>query len=196
MSHSLNALYRLVGTSKQAVHQHRIRQLLFARQLSDLVKLVDILRSEHPGCGVEKMYYTLRPNFLGRDKFLDIFMELGYGLKPKKNYRRTTYSVENEFTNLIEGLLVTKINQLVQSDISFYRIGEDFYYLIFIIDVYSKRIVGYQASDHMRASANHKALQQMINLRGKEQLQNCLHHSDRGSQYTCSGIWNAISVWD
>ena len=183
MSHSLNTLYRLVGLSKQAVHQHRIRQFLFAQQLSELIHLVDILRSEHPGCGVEKMYYTLRPNLIGRDKFITIFMGLGYALKPRKNYVKTTYSVQNEFTNLIEGLLVTHINQLVQSDISFYRVGEHFYYLIFIIDVYSKRILAFQASDHMRASANRKALQQMIRLRGKETLQNCIHHSDRGSQY-------------
>ena len=183
MTQSLNTLYRTVGLTKQAVHQHRLRQIAFDRQLSELIKLVDILRSEHPGCGVEKMYYALRPSLMGRDKFIHVFMELGYGLKPSKNYTRTTYSIENEFTNLIQGLLVDSINQVVQSDISFFRIGENFYYLIFIIDVYSKRIVGYQASNHMRASANRKALKQMIKLRGKKQLQNCIHHSDRGSQY-------------
>lgn len=183
MNQSLNALYQMVGVTKQAVHQHRVRQSLFESELSELIILADILRSEHPGCGVEKMYYTLRPNFIGRDKFVAIFMSLGYGLKPSKNYIKTTYSVENEFENLIEGLLVTYINQVVQSDISYYRIGDVFYYLVFIIDVYSKRILGFQASNHMRALANRRALRQMIKLRGAQQLQNCIHHSDRGSQY-------------
>ena len=34
------------------------------------------LRKEHPGCGVEKMYHTLRPEFIGRDRFIDLLMDL------------------------------------------------------------------------------------------------------------------------
>jgi len=43
--------------------------------------------------------------------------------------------------------------------------------------------VGYQASNHMRATANRAALKQMIDLRGTQQLKGMIHHSDRGSQY-------------
>lgn len=141
------------------------------------------MRTEHPGCGVEKMYYTLQPNFLGRDRFIELFMSLGYRLEMPKNRIRTTFSVRCEYNNLIDGLCVYRINQVVQSDISYFQINNKFYYLIFIIDVYSKKIVGYQASDHMRATANFRALKQFRKLRGKEQLLNCIHHSDRGSQY-------------
>lgn len=52
-----------------------------------------------------------------------------------------------------------------------------------MIDVFSKRIVGYQVSDHMRAQANVNALKQLIKLRGPEAMKGMIHHSDRGSQY-------------
>lgn len=173
----------MLGVSKQAIDQQRTRQLVFESKLAELIVQVDVLRSEHPGCGVEKMYYSLRPDFLGRDRFVDILMDLGYRIKRPKNYTKTTLSVSNNYKNLIRGLLVHYINQVVQTDISYFLIKDIYYYLVFIIDVYSKRIVGYQASNHMRASANRAALRQMIDLRGEQQLKGLIHHSDRGSQY-------------
>lgn len=162
--------------------------------MAELTIAADALRKTHPGCGVEKMYYTLQPNFLGRDRFINIFMELGYRLEKPKNRIKTTFSVRCKYKNLINGLCVHQINQVVQSDISYFQINNKFYYLIFIIDVYSKKIVGFQASNHMRATANFKALQQFKQLRGKEQLVNCIHHSDRGSQYMSTKYINELET--
>ncbi|MBP2834276.1 transposase, partial [Aquimarina sp. U1-2] len=53
------------------------------------------------------------------------------------------------------------------------------YYVVFIIDVYTKKIVGYSVSDHMRATANLKALK--MALKGHPPPK--IHHSDRGAQY-------------
>ncbi|MFK7935987.1 MAG: transposase [Saprospiraceae bacterium] len=179
-------MYRAVKISKQAVAQQQRRQVVFDEQLAHLIVEVDILRADHPGCGIEKMYYTLHPNFIGRDRFIDIFMKLGYRVNKPKNFIKTTFSVYCKYKNLIDGLLVTQINQVVQSDITYIHINGKFYYLVFIIDVYSKRIVGYQASDHLRATANVAALRQLFRLRGKSQLAGMIHHSDRGSQYIAS----------
>jgi len=82
------------------------------------VQEAEELRVEHPGCGVEKIYDTLLPPFIGRDKFVDIFMDLGFRVKHPKNYTRTTFSVNYDYPNLIEGMLVSNINQVVQSDIT------------------------------------------------------------------------------
>ena len=66
-----------------------------------------------------------------------------------------------------------------QSDITYIYVGERFYYAVFIIDVYTKKIVGYQVSNHMRATANVKALE--MALKGNKAPM--IHHSDRGGQY-------------
>ena len=52
----MNALYESIGISKQAVHQHSIRQAKFDHKVQQLVKQAELLRKAHPGCGVEKMY--------------------------------------------------------------------------------------------------------------------------------------------
>jgi transposase InsO family protein len=140
----------------------------------------DDLRREHPGCGVEKLYFTLKPNFIGRDRFVDTFMQLGYRVRTYKNYRRTTYASNIYYSNLIKGLEITSPSVVWQSDITYIRVGDNYYYAVFILDVYTRKIVGYQVSDHMRATANVKALMMAF----KDHQAPMVHHSDRGSQYT------------
>ena len=176
----MNKLYRAVGVKKQAVHQYAIRQVHFDKQLSELIIRADKLKKGHPGCGVEKMYDILKPSFIGRDRFIEVFMQLGYRIKRKKNYMRTTYASKRYYPNLIKGLSIDSPSIVWQSDITYIRVGERFYYATFIIDVYTRKIVGYNVSDHMRASANMLALSMALRNNKAPQI----HHSDRGSQYT------------
>lgn len=182
MNYSLNSLYREAGLSKQAFHQERIRRRAFSEKLSKLVLEADLLRSEHPGCGVEKMYYTLKPDFLGRDQFIDTFMDLGYRVRRNKNYRRTTLPVASKYQNLIKGIKVNRPHHIWQSDITYYRVNDRYHYVVFIIDVFTKQIVGYNVSDSLRADSNMKALKMALQIRG-EKRETLIHHSDRGSQY-------------
>lgn len=179
----MNKLYTAVGISKQAVHQYDARQKVFDKKVIQLILEAEELREDHPGCGVEKMYYTLQPNFIGRDRFIELMMELGYRLKRKKNYRRTTIASKVYHPNLIKGMIIDRPSMVWQSDITYIPIGNKHYYAVFIIDVYTKKIVGYQVSDHMRANANVQALKMAL----KENDAPEIHHSDRGSQYTYKG---------
>lgn len=190
MSFSLNQLYQSVGISKQAVHQYVRRQRLLEDQFSALLSAADDLREAHPGCGVEKMYHVLKPGFIGRDRFVEAFMGLGYRLKRKKNYCRTTIAGKIHYPNRIKGLEVDRPGKVWQSDITYYRVGSEFYYSVFIIDVYSKKIVGYRVSDHMRGTANVKALK--MALAGHKAPE--IHHSDRGSQYTYKGYIDLLKA--
>jgi transposase InsO family protein len=176
-------LYSTVGISKQAVNQYSRRQQQFDAQVDALLIEVEELRAEQPGCGVEKMYYTLQPTFLGRDRFIALFMELGYRVRRTKNYKKTTTPSRFYYPNLIDGMLVNRPGMIWQSDITYIPIGGQHYYAVFIIDVFSKMIVGYQVSDHMRASANVAALQMAL----KKHSAPDIHHSDRGSQYIYLG---------
>ena len=175
----MNQLYRTIAISKQAIHQYANRQYVFDHKVEQLLIEADELRTEHPGCGVEKMYYTLKPDFIGRDRFIDLFMQLGYRVNRFKNYRRTISS-NIYYPNLIKGLTLSSPSTVWQSDITYIDVGNKFYYGVFILDVYTRKIVGYQVSDHMRATANLKALKMALNNNPAPQI----HHSDRGSQYT------------
>jgi transposase InsO family protein len=120
----------------------------------------------------------------GRDKIEELLLSNGYRLNYPPNYTRTTYSQHDVYhPNLIEGLELDGINQVVQTDMTYYRVGTKFYYIVFLIDVYSRQIVGYSASKTMEAQANIRALKQLFVLRKGQDLTKLIHHSDRGSQY-------------
>lgn len=157
-------------------------QVAFEEKMNNLLVEADELRSEHPGCGVEKMYDTLQPDFMGRDRFIEYFMELGYRVKKNKNYIRTTVPTHLKYPNIIEGTYVNRPNHVWQSDITYFHLNGRFYYIVFIIDVYTRIIKGYQVSDNMRAEANIKALKMAFKEKG-ENLEGLVHHSDRGGQY-------------
>lgn len=176
----MHALYFAADISRQAVSQQHTRDQLFQEQVLQLIMEADELRKEHPGCGVEKMYNTLNPDFLGRDRFLDIFMDLGYRLKRPRNYQRTTFPSKVYYPNLIKGMVIDAPSVVWQSDITYIRVGDRFFYVVFIIDVYTKIIVGYAVSMNMRADANVKALEMAL----AKYEPPVIHHSDRGTQYT------------
>jgi len=175
----MNQLYKVLGISKQAVSQYANSQDIFDKKINNLLLEAEELRGEHPGCGVEKMYYTLNPDFIGRDRFVETFMDLGFRLKRKRNYRRTTYAGSVYYPNLIKGLEVKAPSTVWQSDITYIYVNQRFYYAVFIIDVYTKKIVGYSVSNHMRATANLEALEMALRYNKAPMI----HHSDRGAQY-------------
>jgi putative transposase len=178
----MRSIYKIARVSKQAAHKYFKHEDELSKKLSDLLVEADELKEEHPGCGVEKMYQTLQPEWLGRDKFISLFMQLGYRVRTQKNYQKTTIPVHSQYKNLIQGLMVQDRNIVWQTDITYFRIGNRYYYIVFIIDVYTKRILGYKASDNLRAEANLMALR-MAFKNSNGNLGSLIHHSDRGSQY-------------
>jgi transposase InsO family protein len=59
---------------------------------------------------------------------------------------------------MIHGLQISGLNQLWVSDITYFLTSDSTYYLVFILDVYSQRIIGHTASDNMFAVNNLQAL--------------------------------------
>ena len=175
----MTQLYQYIGISRQAIAQYNSRQFAFDNKVLCLLSEVEELRIEHPGCGLEKMYFTLNPTFLGRDRFIELFMDMGFKLKKKLNYKRTTYSVTSKYINLIKGLSVAAPGVVWQSDITYYEVNYRFYYAVFIIDVYTKIIVGYEVSNSLRATANMRAMEIALTSYKAPKI----HHSDRGGQY-------------
>ncbi|MEN9304592.1 MAG: hypothetical protein RL264_3021 [Bacteroidota bacterium] len=142
ISFKLNQLYRFLGIKKQVVFNCCRRHNQFQQELAELVEQVDLIREDHPGCGVEKMYHILKPKYLGRDKFCEIFMDLGYRVRTLKNYVRTTIPSHLNHPNLIQGMELWSPNQVVQSDITYFQMNGENYYTVFIIDVYTREIIG------------------------------------------------------
>ena len=74
-------------------------------------------------------------------------------------------------------------NQLWVSDFTYVSTWQGWLYVAFVIDVFARRIVGWQVSNSMRTDFVLDALEQALYARQPERDSSLIHHSDRGSQY-------------
>jgi transposase InsO family protein len=149
------------------------------------VGLILQIREVHPAMGLRTMYEYYRPDDIGRDAFISIGIHYGFRTKVFRNEARTTFSSPySRYRNLLVGKELKGCDQLWTSDLTYFKVGENFFYIVFIMDVYSRTIVGYSVADNMRAENNVAALQMAFKYRKRTGFDNSLiHHSDRGGQY-------------
>ena len=103
-----------------------------------------------------------------------------------QKYRATTDS--NHAFNIAPNLLdqnfsATGPNQKWAGDISYIWTSEGWLYLAVILDLYSRRVIGWAVSNRMKRDLVIRALNNAVALR--QPPTGCIHHTDRGSQY-CS----------
>jgi len=181
----MKEIYHMLELTRQNVSQCLRRAQVKVQAAEMVVELAKDIRKEHRRMGCRKMYLKAFMDFpLGRDQCEEILLSEGFRVEYPRNHRRTTYSIgKHYYPNRIEGLSVDGINQVWQTDITYFEVGKRFYYLVFILDVYSRRIVGWSCDYSLWAQANLRALGKAIRLRGDGNLKGLIHHSDRGGQY-------------
>jgi transposase InsO family protein len=181
----MNALYAIAGISKQG-HFQAISRLKYLAQVAVLVlQLVVDLRVIHPRIGVRKLYHLLGFQEIGRDGLFDLLRTHNLLIKPLRSRIKTTWPHPSaNFKNLVSGMTLSGINQVWVSDITYILLLGYPCYLHQIMDLYSRRIIGYCLSKTLRAEATIKMLRMALKTRGiKKYNQQLIHHSDRGSQY-------------
>jgi putative transposase len=77
----------------------------------------------------------------------------------------------------------TQPNQLWVADLTYVATWRGFVYVAFVIDVFSRRIVGWRASSSLRSDLALDALEQALYDRPTDKSERLVHHSDRGVQY-------------
>jgi putative transposase len=87
------------------------------------------------------------------------------------------------YPNLAARLTLTGVNQLWVADITYVRLRETFLYLAIVMDAYSRRVVGWEIAEDLRAELALGALDRALADRAIEA--GIVHHSDRGVQYCC-----------
>lgn len=175
-------MYRTIGISKQGVHSMLDNRMKKQELEASLVKMIYLIRKDHPTMSLRSMYYKIKPEGIGRDKFEAMCVAYGFKIDQPKNYRRTTYSGIYRFPNLIEGLKIVTTNQVWVSDITYFEINGKFYYITFIMDAFSCFIKGYSVSSSLRTiDTTIPALK--LALKGHKISDGLIFHSDGGGQY-------------
>jgi transposase InsO family protein len=98
---------------------------------------------------------------------------------------RTTDSEHNlpVYPNLTKDMDITGINQYWAADITYIRLRQEFIYLAVVIDVYSRKCIGWKLGRDIDAKLALSALNMALTNRKNTDISKLIHHSDQGVQY-------------
>lgn len=190
-------IYTISNISRQGYHKGLSKasreDLLWQR----IMEIVIEVRKDYPRISARKIHRILDIKEVGINRFEEFVSHQGLGVSSPRSFIRTTYSGPYYYPNLVNGIILNGINQLWVSDITYYITEDGVYYIVFILDVYSRLIIGFNASDNMLAINNRKALIMAFRERQQYKFENLIHHSDKGSQYGAAeyvDILNAAGI--
>ena len=153
---------------------------------TNIKKKIEDISREHPYYGYRRITAQLRRDkvIVNHKRVLRMMRKMGIQGRIKHQYITTTNSKHNNkiYSNLIKDKELTGINQVWCADITYIRILNGFVYLAAILDIYSRKIVGYAIGKTLSPKLAITALNMAIATRNTEGL---IHHSDQGIQYTC-----------
>ena len=131
----------------------------------------------------------------GRNRVARLMKQEGLCGRQKARYRvQTTDSNHDQPiapNRLAEAPKATAPNQIWVADITYIQTGENWLFLAAIMDLYSRKIVGWAMAEHIDTALILKAL--FMALLHRQPPQNLLFHSDRGVQYASADYRNALA---
>ena len=188
---SLSRSCVLFKLCRQGIYQQQQRDNSRKESMNRVKEMVLDLRRQMPRIGTRKIYFLIKSELnnmgikLGRDGLFSVLQEEQLLIRPRRNYRKTTWSKHwmKKHPNTFKSLTLYRVEQAWVSDITYIPSQQGTFYLSLITDAFSRKIVGYNLSPDLRTEGVLQALKMAIKSR-KTSLP-LLHHSDRGVQY-CS----------
>ena len=181
-------LCRLLGVQRSAYYDWRDRpgQVIPAEELALRRRMKALFKASRDSLGSRTMARKLREEGfeIGRDRTRRLMKALSLEVRAKRKYKATTDSkhqlpvAENVLNRQFNP---TRPNQAWGADITYLWTQEGWVYLAVVIDLYSRRVVGWAMDRRMKKALVIRALLMAINLRNLPP--GLIHHSDRGSQY-------------
>jgi putative transposase len=191
---------RTLGVSASAYY-HRARGERCARELED-ERLLAVIRETHQAnyeaYGYRRTWKALRRagETAPRCRVQRLMRQHGIqGAKRRgKPWRTTIPDLEaNRRPDLVaRDFSATQPNRLWVGDLSYLRCWEGVVYFAFVIDVFSRRVVGWQLAGHMRTDLVLDALRMAVGTRDHGAEFRLVAHSDRGSQYTSAAYTQVL----
>lgn len=140
--------------------------------------------------GADKVWDQLNRDGIGvaRCTVERLMRDLGLrGCRRGRVWVRTTHSDETleRPADLVERQFRAPApNRLWLADLTHVKTHSGWVYVAFIVDVFSRMVVGWQASQSLRSDLAIDALEMAVHNRGRtDSLEGLIHHSDRGVQY-------------
>lgn len=182
-----------MGISRSTYYYQKKENSTKIQQELLLQEKIQQIACQYPYYGYRRITAQLkRENMtINHKRVLRIMRQLGIQGRIKRRYTTTTNSRHSHriYPNLIKEKIVTGINQVWCSDITYIRILTGFVYLAVIIDIYSRKVVGYAIGKTLSPELTLAALKMALATRKIDHL---IHHSDQGVQYASTDYTNLL----
>ena len=152
---------------------------------ADLKDRIEAICLEFPRYGYRRVTKQLKRErwTVNHKRVLRLMRESDLLCRVKRKGVRTTDSKHRfpRYPNLIKRMLISRLNQVWLTDITYIRIRTGFVYLAAILDAYSRRVIGYALSTGLETALTLEALRMAVG--GRRPGPGVIHHSDQGVQY-------------
>jgi len=137
-----------------------------------------------------------RGQLVNHKKVLRIMHEENLLCIPKKKFRIVTTDSNHDYPiyqNLVKDIVITRMNQVWVADITYVHLLNGTVYLAVIIDLFSRKCVGWELDKRINARLVLNAFDMAIKARAHIGIDGLIHHSDQGVQYACNEYVNQLN---
>jgi putative transposase len=192
-AHSVAKVAKILGVSRGGYYAWRCRaRSERAGVQEELIKRIEGIQSEVKyRYGSPRMTRELRRRGVrvGHNRVARLMSQQGLGARRRRRFRSTTDSKHSLpiAENLVNrGFQVPEANRVWVSDITYIPTAEGWLYLCTVLDLRSRKVVGWSMSPRMKSELVVQAL--MMAVLGRRPPKGLIFHSDRGSRY-CSHVF-------
>ena len=180
---------RVLGVSRQGYYHYckvtaNTQKTAEHQEMLEWIKELAIVTDFSYGSRRMKRALNALSYVVSRNRARKLMCEASISVRRKKKYKVTTDSKHQNpvYPNVLKRRFnVSDRDQVYVSDITYINTGEGWLYLAVVIDLYSRKVVGWSTHKRMKAKLVCDALKMALwQRRPKPGL---IHHSDRGSQY-------------
>ncbi len=193
-------LCRVMGVSKSAYYAWRKRPgvCITSETLRLHRCMKQLFEQSRQSLGSREMMKKLREEGfkIGRHRVRRLMRELGLVVTQRAAYKVTTKRKDSDAVadNLLnQNFNPEGPNEVWAGDVTYLKTGEGWMYLAIVMDLYSRRIIGWHIEKRMTTDLVSRALMKAYNLR--QPPKGLVFHSDRGSQYTSKSYRKLLSSY-
>lgn len=156
---------------------------------------IESVRIEFKNAGYRTLQHYLKRRgvVVSEYKLRKVIKKFSLQIKIKKRFVKTTDSNHPHpvYPNLLKDHAVTKLNEVWVADITYIRIVNGFVYLAVILDLFSRKVIGWSISKRIDSELTLAALEMAFTRRN--QPKGVIHHTDRGVQYLSGKYVNFLT---
>ena len=186
--HPIKMLCRLLGVSRSGYYAWRSRPLsaraIGDAQLTDQIRLIHVLSRKT--YGAPRIHWELEDAGvrIGRKRIARLMRLAGIrGAHRRRRRGPGRHATMHPATDLVRRNFRTdEPNRVWVADFTYWPTDEGFLYVAAVMDLFSRRIVGWSMATHLRAEFVIDAIEMATSARDPEP--GLIHHSDQGTQYT------------